>query len=117
MQDSIIIKKKFFVADKTIQIPSTKGIITLVLRRIYVVHNSVSFLLSVMELNEQGFGFPIENPFITLPDGTRIALICVRSKRLFLLPYIEQSGILSIIEIAEVQVSAQMHQCYRGQLK
>ena len=72
-----------------------------------------------MELNEQGFGFQFnsnENPFMTLPDGTRIALIRERSKILFLLSYIKQSGIPSITENDEVQVSAPMHQCNRGQL-
>ena len=36
-------ERVLFVADKTIQIPSTRGIITLVLRGIYVVQTSVSF--------------------------------------------------------------------------
>ena len=113
-------ERVLFVADKTIQIPSTRGIITLVLRGIHVVQTSVSFLLSVMELNEQGFGFQFnsdENPFMTLPDDTRVALVREKSKRLFLLPYIKQSGIPSITKKAEVQVSAPMHQCNRGQLK
>ena len=54
---------------------------------------------------------------MTLPDGTRIALIVRGAKYLFILPYIKQSGIPSITEKAEVQVSALMHQCNRVQLK
>ena len=113
-----------YQADAKVILFTDKGDKTIVIKNLYVVEDSMSTLLLVTELMNQGIGFlfePGEVPIMTLPDGAKIELE-IDHNRLIRLNWKQVKDLQKPIEHVcfldkKLSISTKPTQCNQGQLK